>query len=418
MRKKLLISLLILILAGSLLYAYDFPEFFNGGRSFRPVSARLEAMGGSGLTAAKGEDALFANPANLASRRFALYLPSVSVTLYNPKAIIDSGFVEELEKSFDDESALPSLMTKLFGTINKGRGELLTTDIATSFHLLGFGLGLQVQEQLHTTSSKGNIATAKLIAEINAAATVGFGYRIKVMKSLSVDVGVSSRFTYKGFSDAFGASYFVSLLSDEDEDPLQKFMEDRPIAFGWAVPIDVGVNVNLPLGFKVAMVARDLNATYYMKNYEHSGQWANEMGASIGLDEPYEGVAGAVTEFEYTVPWSLDLGLGWSPSLGGLGKIIRPTLSVDFININGIVEELEEDQNAFLRHMNVGAEVSLFSMVDLRAGLNTGYMSVGVGLNLFAVKLDAAYYWREFGKEIGDKPMDAFTIRVNIGWPK
>ena len=45
---------------------------------------------------------------------------------------------------------------------------MLTTDIATSFTGGGFGLGVQVQEQIHTLSEDGSSAADKLIGELNA----------------------------------------------------------------------------------------------------------------------------------------------------------------------------------------------------------------------------------------------------------
>jgi hypothetical protein len=41
-------------------------------------------------------DALYYNPANLGSREFSLNLPSVTVTLFNPKAILDKGLIESI----------------------------------------------------------------------------------------------------------------------------------------------------------------------------------------------------------------------------------------------------------------------------------------------------------------------------------
>ena len=67
--------------------------------------------------------------------------------------------------------------------------------------------------------------------------------------------------------------------------------------------------------------------------------------------------------------------------------------------------------------LKAGVELKLFSMLDLRAGINRA-MSLGVGLDLFAIRFDAAYYWRELGVAIGDKPVDALTVRVNIGFDR
>lgn len=414
MKKKLVIILMVLVLVGSHLFAYTFPNFYYPETSFRPISARAEGMGGAGIATAAGADAFFMNPANLASGRFSLYLPAVTVTLFNPKAIIDSGMIEEIQNNSDSDSFAATMVNKYMGIITAGRGEVLTTDIATSFTGGGFGLGLQVQEQLHTYSSDGQMASDKVIAEINAAATLGLGFRLNfIPEILSVDVGASARFTYKAYSDAIGATQIIALM--DSEDPAQRFMTERPIAAGWAVPIDVGVNVNLPIGLRVSAVAKDLNGTYTMNRYAESGTWVNEMAEIVGAEGPYTGASTDPTTTEYTVPWTLDMGLGWVPNLGSFGKILRPSLSFDLVDVMKLAEEMETDEDAYLNHLKMGAELKLLSMIDVRAGLNKGYYSVGLGFDLLVIHVDAAYYWREYGVEIGDKPIDALTVRFNLG---
>ena len=414
MKKKLVIILMVLVLVGSHLFAYAFPNFYYPETSFRPISARVEGMGGAGIATATGADAFFMNPANLASRRFSLYLPAVTVTLYNPKAIIDSGMIEDIQNNSDSESFAATMVNKYMGIIKAGRGEALTTDIATSFTGGGFGFGVQIQEQLHTYSSDGQTTSDKLIAEINAAATLGLGFRLNFIPNiLSVDLGASARFTYKAYSDAIGATQIIALM--DSDDPAQKFMAERPVAAGWAVPIDVGVNVNLPIGLRLSAVAKDLNGKYTMNDYTRSGDWINEMMEIAGAEAVYTGSAGTVTAREYTVPWTLDLGFGWVPNLGSFGNILRPSLSFDVVDVVKLAEEMETDEDAYLNHLKMGAEVKLLSMIDVRAGLNKGYISVGVGFDLLVIHVDAAYSWREFGVEIGDKPIDALTVRFNLG---
>ncbi|HCG63680.1 MAG: hypothetical protein CVV48_00535 [Spirochaetae bacterium HGW-Spirochaetae-4] len=414
MKKKLIISLLVLLLVGSSLFAYTFPDFYYPLTSFRPISARTEAMGGAGLSTASGADAFFMNPANLASRRFSLYLPAVSVTVFNPKAIIDSGIIEDIQENEDPDTLATTVVNKYMGIVSAGRGEVVTTDVAMSFTGGGFGIGMQVQEQLHTYSTDGQLTSDKIIAEINAAASVGFGFRLDfIPEILSVDVGATARPTYKAYSNKIGANEIINIA--DDDDPAQKFMSEYPVAAGWAVPVDVGVNVNLPVGLRVSAVARNLNGKYTMTQYDVSGDWVNEMMEFMGSDPAYTGTPGTTTEYEYTVPWTLDFGFGWIPELGGLGRLLRPSFAFDLVDVVTLAESMETDEDAYLNHLRFGAEAKLFSMVDVRAGINQGYLSLGVGLDLFVIHIDASYYWREYGAEIGDKPIDALTVRFNLG---
>ncbi len=423
MNKRGFLIVFLILIIGSSLFAYTgFPNFFYPEDSFRPTSARIEAMGAAGVATAKGIDALYYNPANLGSREFSLNLPSVTVTLFNPKAIIDKGLIESImDLDGDDSSAMFGIVKDFFDIVEAGRGEILTTDIALGFTAGGLGLGINVQEQLHTHSSDGSFTSDKILAEVNAGLSLGFGYRIDVVpKILSIDVGANVRFNYKIYTNRVGASELMALLADEDADVMGQLMTEIPLAAGWAIPLDFGVNVNLPVGFKVSAVARDINGKYTMKQYPGMGLWVNEMTELVGINDIYDGTADpdGITEFEREVPWKLDFGIGWAPSFGKLDNFIKPTIGVDLVDTITMFEKMEEDQNVFWNHFRAGAEVKLLSILDLRAGFTQGYFSVGVGLDLFAIRLDASYYWREYGVDIGDKPIDALTVKVNLGFDR
>ena len=73
MRNKILIIFIILMVVSSSLFAaYNYPQLFYPNTTYKPISARVEAMGGAGLATASGGDALFINPANLSSKKFSL----------------------------------------------------------------------------------------------------------------------------------------------------------------------------------------------------------------------------------------------------------------------------------------------------------------------------------------------------------
>ncbi len=420
MKKKIILTLVIIGLLTSSLYAnfFDDDEFFDSGKTFKPISARMEAMGGAGLATSRNSDAFFYNPANLAGGKFSLNLPSVSVTLFNPKKIIDTGVIQKLMegKEFDPTADILPIL----GTFNR-KGDILTTDVATSFTVGGFGLGLNVQQQLHNVDTS---LDANLFVELNVALSVGLGVRIPLLSDkISLDVGAVARPTYKVYTAGIGVETITNIALDDDDadDPFDAIMKEVALAAGSALPFDVGVNLNLPFGFRVSAVARDLNGKFEMEKYEHSGDYINEMMDLFGGDKnTYKDGDPSYkpTKFEVEVPWSLDFGVGWVGSFGRLDKFIRPTFSFDFVDVNNLAKALETDKNAYWNHLRAGVELRLLSTIDLRAGMNRGALSVGVGLDLFAMRVDAAYYWREMGVSIGDRSVDAFTIRFNLGYDR
>ena len=401
---------MILILAVSTAGAsYTFPSLFYEGQSFSPTSVRSEGMGGSGLATSRGMESIYINPANLAQQRFALSMPSISLSAYNVKNIIDEGIIQDiLDGNAGETTALAYL-----DTIVAAKGELLTTDIQVGFAGGGLGLSLDIQEKLHNIDIG---ADTNIIAELNASAAVGIAFSLPLIDDLlEVDAGAVVRPTFTAYTQRIGAQNIINSAFSEGTDMLQQFLEDNQLASGYAVPVDVGINVNGPLGVRLSAVARNLNAVYTMYEYSEAGTWLNEMLALVEAEPVYTGPSTASTEFTVEVPWSLDVGLGWEVPLGGLSDLLRPTLSVDLVDVTTLQEAVASDPDAVWEHLIAGAELRVLSLLDARFGLNKGYMSIGAGFDLLLFHVDAAYYWREFGANIGDRPVDALTVRFNFG---
>jgi hypothetical protein len=392
------------------------------GVGFSPISVRAMGMGGAGIAVAGRSDSFFLNPAALAAKRFQLSLPSIGVTVYNPQQILESGIIGEVQAASDDDSKMISAAQKYVKILGKGYNETVTTDAGFSIAFGGFGLGVQAQEKIHSYNKDGMTTSSKLIAEMNAAATLGYGFRINIIEdSLSIDLGVAARFNYKAYSSAITVDTLTTtFLGDEsggNDAKMNLFLNTTPMMAGWAVPIDVGLSFNMPVGFTLSSVVRNLNGKYHMTAYPGISNWAEELFGDPLTTDKTTNTTMSNSSFEFTIPWSLDIGLGWAPSFGSVDKLIRPTVAVDVVDLVDLFEE-EITTERLLTHLKAGAEVKLFSMLDVRAGLNQGYITVGAGLDLFIIRLDAAYYRQEFGVQLGDKPVDALTIRANIGFDR
>jgi hypothetical protein len=103
---------------------------------------------------------------------------------------------------------------------------------------------------------------------------------------------------------------------------------------------------------------------------------------------------------------SMSVGIAVHPDFG----ILKNTVALD-------IRDLNRDQD-FLHHLHFGIE----SMIDwalsfgIRGGLNQGYLTGGLTIDLWAVKLDAAVYYEEVGV-VTSKDSDmrwAATISFNI----
>ena len=118
--------------------------------------------------------------------------------------------------------------------------------------------------------------------------------------------------------------------------------------------------------------------------------------------------------FSFNTDWSLDAGFGWSYDTWYLS----PTVAIDFRDLVGMCTTDDFTFRDFMYHLNIGAEVRVLSFLDIRAGLSQGYWSLGLGLDLWAFKVDVAYYRQEFGDTAGSYGLDGFTVRINLGYDR
>jgi hypothetical protein len=416
------ILLVVILLAGILLpvMAADPPpatkatdvEYKQVAEPFIGTSVRVQGMGGAGLGVKGYHDSFLFNPANLAGSGFKLSLPSITVTAFNPKKILESGAIDEFEKGGD--AGMISGAQKLLGVIGKGYGDFLTTDVSTTFTLGGFGLSLQMQERMMTYKAGADLTGTNLIAQVTAAATAGFGMTIRaVPRILDIDLGVSVQAVYKGYLKAISADTLTDMLADDDADPGEIFLNKTPLMGGWAVPISIGANFNFPYGLSLSTVARNINGKYYMTTYASANDWAEELFGARLTDDTATGSA-KLEEWTMESDWGLDFGFTWAPTF--LGNLVKPTIAIDVVDVVSMGGKKGDDlTRAFFEQTRLGASVRLLSLLDVRYGINKGYQSIGVGFDLLVFHIDANYYTSEYGASLGDKPIDALSLRFSIG---
>ena len=65
--------------------------------------------------------------------------------------------------------------------------------------------------------------------------------------------------------------------------------------------------------------------------------------------------------------------------------------------------------------IHVGADARILKFLVARVGINAGYLSAGLGLDLVLLKLDAAVFTEELGIRAGDRPRTGFSVGARIG---
>jgi hypothetical protein len=74
---------------------------------------------------------------------------------------------------------------------------------------------------------------------------------------------------------------------------------------------------------------------------------------------------------------------------------------------------IRNDSEALTKKVHIGTEAS-FGLLDLRAGVNQGYLTYGVGLDLWLLQIDAAAYAAEIGTYSGQSKNDRYSISLTF----
>jgi len=415
--KRLLVIVLIALVGLAPLLAtqyggHDNEEYEQTTQPFMGTNIRSLSMGGAGLGMKGYSESFLLNPANLPGSGFKLTMPAVTVTAYNVVETLKSPMIDYLAS--DDDNEKIKAAEEFLKTIRRGHGDVLTTDVSLlTLNAGGFGLSIQAQERLMSFKKSKDSDFINLIAQATAAATLGFGFNIPIIpKWFDIDLGASVQFAYKAYLEKVGADTIVNMMGDDSSDPATFFLNETPLIAGWSMPITIGMNVNGPFGLSLSAAARNINATQHMIAYASVDDWALEnFGQSLsGAEGPAKAT---IEEFEVVPEFRFDLGLTWSQAFGG--SLLTPTISLDVIDAGKLAGKQGDDlTRAFLESTRVGASLRVLNILDLRYGLNRGYHSVGLGLDLFVFHVDVAYYTLQYGESLGKGPIDALSVRIGL----
>ena len=382
---------------------------------FTKTSARVASMGGAGLAVFNNQDSLYLNPASLGEKGLVFNVPNFALTLYNIKSVyVDSGLskalLEDMGKLTDTEFLTGDLLDSFINVLTaSGRNKLATIDAGFGTKLGRFAFALDSQVNLNTFNTYG-VSGLNVIPQVDVAATFGLGFRFFRDSAFNFDVGVSASLQMRAFMKAVGINTFADAFG-EGGDPAD-LIGSQPVAIGWAVPLTVGININMPFGFTLANVVSNIHLinggfNYIVTDYNSiTGDYTGAVSDVFGE-----------SAFVMKSPVNYSIGLGWAPDLGWFEWILDPTFAIDVVDVIGLVDDFSTTN--FLTRLKAGVELQMFKAFELRAGLNGGYVSIGGGINLFnVIHCEVAYYWNEFGDVLGEKDVDALTIRFNIGWER
>jgi len=374
------------------------------GQSYAATSARLTGMGGAGMGMEGYSDSFLVNPANLGNNTFKLSLPTLSITMFNPQKLLQGEFFDDLKSylSTKSNSDATAVAEDLLKTLTQGQNEVERIDAGVNLLAGPIGFSVQAQERLFGYLENASYTSGRYVAEVTAAATLGFGMRLPLGDEFSLDLGASGQLVYRLYSQKLTSTDITNMMTDSSDPNHIDPMDDIVVMSGYAVPFKGGINLNMPFGFKVSGVVRNINGKF---NYTINPS-VNSWKSNLKMSEMFKGNG----DFSYDEGVKYDAGVTWKVPVSGIGSFIQPTLSLDVLDFGGI----KKDSSPFLAHTYAGIQARLFSFLDVRYGIAQGYQSLGLGLDLLIFHIDASYWRADYGKQYLDKSIDAVTLRFSL----
>ena len=439
--KKIISILLVLVLVCSFAFADETAEekikkdfiadiaanediaFADSLASFNPVNPKMMGMGGAGLAINSSLDALFTNPSVLGRGKVRIAIPSVTFSInhiYDLMKKDENGnsAIENIEKMSSGDmknSDVNTMMNLISSLIGSGKGKIASFEASTGLIANVFGVAANVSDTIRTFN--GTIFDD---LKVSTVAGLGFGFGGDEVK---FTVGGSFKYNVNIFTRRMGLGDFQAMMNSDSNgnsgsgsDPASSSDENTlsniPLAVGYGMPLDFAVSVKY-YGLSATAVLTDVNL-FGLGDYKYgilvpSDEMTSTSATTFVKNLDKESV------FKFKPKMDLDLGVGYEGKL----SIIGFKAAVDFVDLISLVRELDggySAKNVLLNHTKAGAEISLFDMIKVRGGINSGYLTLGGSFNIGIITVDTAYYWEELGSFAGHNPLDCMTIRFNLGW--
>ena len=436
--KKIISILLVLVFVCSFAFAEDSTvegfrsdieankniAFAESLASFNPVNPKMMGMGGAGLAINSSLDALFTNPSVLGRGKVRIAIPSVTLSInhiYDLMKEDENGntAIEQIEKVSSEgmeNSDVNTMMNLISSLIGSGKGKIASFEASTGLIANVFGVAANVSDTIRTFN--GTIFDD---LKVSTVAGLGFGFGGDEVK---FTVGGSFKYNVNIFTKRIGMKDFSEIMNSDSNgnsgsasDPKASSSEENILS---NIPLAVGYG--MPLDFAVSLKYYGLSATAVLTDVNLFGLGEYKYGILVPSDEMTSTSATTFVKnldkeyvFKFEPKMDLDLGVGYEGKL----SIIGFKAAVDFVDLISLVRELDggySAKNVLLNHTKAGAEISLFDMIKVRGGINSGYLTLGGSFNIGIITVDTAYYWEELGSFAGHNPLDCMTIRFNLGW--
>lgn len=325
-------------------------ELYQMGQSTRSLG-----MGGTSIAFARGTDALFNNQAALARvNGFSLNIITLGPAISTNAVDLQSAFSGSGSFSASD--------------LNDLYGKKIFSDITgtSGFVIPYFGFGGYSNNTLLMSFNNPSFPTFNVDFVSDYAYVVGAA--LPVSENFSLGLGLRHVKRWQGVADIL----VTDLVGSNAQDVIEANLTNKGSAN-----------------------AMDLSALYTIK-----GNWTVDLAAvwkDVG-DTKFNATQGVGPDRQEN---NLIFGAAVSKELG-------------FINwTNAFEYKFIRNDGDITKKIHVGTELSL-ALIDIRAGFNQGYVSYGLGVDLWFLQLDVAQYSAELGAKAGQTSNDRYQASLSL----
>lgn len=345
--------ILMFLLLGSFTHLHA-EELPNLYRGIRPLG-----MGGAFITLSDDENAMFYNPAGLND------VSGFGVDILNP-SVEWSENSSSLYKDFkdletDDEGAVADFMSERVGDRQHIRTALLPN---LTMHNFAVGLLGQATFDLDVRNRSNPVVVTDIKIDLGLLVSGALGFYDRQLQ-----IGATGKYIKR---DGIRHTYTAREIASDGFDPLDQREKENDFAF-------------------------DLGAKFNPK---------------MVLSPSFAVVLQNITDLDFgplgEIPQQLNIGAAVNPNLG----ILKTTLAVE---IDDVTKNVDGDKDLYKR-AHLGAEIRFPMILALRAGVNGGYLTGGIGLNLWIVSVNYATYAEELGAFSGQRADRRHILQASLGF--
>lgn len=344
---------------------------------FAPVLPEVIGQGGAFTANAHGYGALVTNPAGFSMKGGSFTLLSADV---GPYFLPTKDAIKGVQALMDGDT--PTGVSILADSITTNG---IGANINMGIGIVGRGLGLGIIIDADTFGSGKTALGTSFDGAVTATGIAGYSVKLGTDK-FGLNIGGDVRLMHRIKMDNIA---ITDLLATN---PSFK------AAAGNAIALDLGAIMQLgSLSFGLSI--RDLGGTQFMYSPFQS------------VDSPDFDPMGSGINKDYKIPMSGTVGVSFHPDLGALSFLFDPTVSFDYQHV---FYSEDENKTSFWTGIHAGTEIKVLKFIKVRAGINQGYVTAGIGAKLLFLDVNASYFTREMGRFAGSQPNSGFTVETAI----